>query len=342
MKKILIASTALVGFAGAASADIALSASAEMGLMGGDTITVAAGVATKVTNVTQFHNDIDVTATMTGEADNGLTFGTALNLEDAGITTTAANDIAAWVAYGNMRLTIGETDGAFDAAMQEVNLVGGSIVDNETTHLGFNGNAGLDGTHDLVAHGGQLATFQYSASGFTGFLSVELDDTVKAGAAKAGDPIWGVGVRYDAELGGVDLGIGLGHQATNDADSVAATKDKRSTTGVSIDATFANGLSAALNYSTQKRDTWAKDQQHAAIGVGYTMNALSIGANYGAYTNLGGINKDTASGFGLAVNYDLGGGLVAQAGFGSSETKDNSTGIKTTGQNWSLGLAMSF
>ena len=60
----ILASTALVATAGAASAqDIALSGMAEMGIFGGQDID------------TQFFTDVDVTFTMSGEADNGLTFG---------------------------------------------------------------------------------------------------------------------------------------------------------------------------------------------------------------------------------------------------------------------------
>ncbi|HEX9858652.1 MAG TPA: porin, partial [Paracoccaceae bacterium] len=49
MKKILLATTALVGFAGAAAAEVALTGYAEIGVAGGN-----GGVET------QFWNDIDV------------------------------------------------------------------------------------------------------------------------------------------------------------------------------------------------------------------------------------------------------------------------------------------
>lgn len=352
MKKILFATTALVATAGAASAEIALSGSAEMGILGGG----------RYGDTTQFHTDIDVTFTMSGEADNGLTFGASIDLDESdgsgsltcdvrtagvdlngggvigvnddyslctagtvsgasgafGNTTQGGETI--FIAYGAAKLTMGDVDGAFDAAMQEVNI-GGSIDDSETSHVGFNGNAGLDGL--LGLGDGQIAQFEYSFNSFTAYLSVELDDS---GAAY--DPIWGIGVRYTAELAGLDLGVGLGYQTVNfvgggDADIW----------GISLDTTFNNGLQARVNYSDLSvggTNVWT----HSAIGLGYSMNALTIGFNYGQYDWNGG-GSDT--GYGLAVDYDLGGGLEVQFGYGNGETAG---GVET--DSFSLGVAMSF
>ena len=71
MKKILFATTALVATAGVASAEIALSGMAEMGIYNPNTETAD----------TQFFTDIDVTFTMTGESDNGLTFGASIDID---------------------------------------------------------------------------------------------------------------------------------------------------------------------------------------------------------------------------------------------------------------------
>jgi outer membrane protein OmpU len=81
MKKVLFATTALVATAGVASADIALSGVAQMGIQGGS------GGAT-----TQFVQDIDITFTMSGTADNGTTFGAAIDLDEnaAGVGTNDA------------------------------------------------------------------------------------------------------------------------------------------------------------------------------------------------------------------------------------------------------------
>ena len=76
------------------------------------------------------------------------------------------------------------------------------------------------------------------------------------------------------------------------------------------------------------------DGSHYAIGLGYSSGALTIGANYGVY-DFDGAGED--SGYGLAVNYDLGGGLVAQLGWGGGDPL-----VGTYEDTYSLGLAMSF
>ena len=69
MKKVLFATTTLVATTGFAAADVTLSGLAQMGIQGGENVD------------TTFVQDIDVTFTMSGETDNGLTFGAAIDLD---------------------------------------------------------------------------------------------------------------------------------------------------------------------------------------------------------------------------------------------------------------------
>ena len=303
MKTLLLASTALVATAGIAAAEFTVSGSAEIGIMGGD------GVET------QFFTDSEVTFSGSGETDGGLAFGASVQLDEPGAANPADDGGATYfLSYGGMRLDMGDTDGAYDAAMQEVALAGGSIADDETSHAGYNGNSGLDGTHD-----GQIARVSYSASGFTAGLSVEIDDT---GAL---DPVWGFGAAYTADMGGTSVTVGVGYQTQEDTGDLV---------GVSAKASMASGLSLGINFSEFDPEGGANNITHTAIGVGYTMNALAIGANYGVYEQDG---SEDVSGFGLAATYDLGGGLAAHFGYGSS---DFGGGVDS--DSFSLGLSMSF
>ena len=335
MKKILFATTALVATAGVAAAEVSLTGFAEMGVVDGDHLSTA-----------QFHSDIDVTFNLSGEADNGLTFGATIDLDEAidpdycssplaggtntnGPAVCGESDMSVFIAYGGARLTMGDTDGALDWALTEVGI-GGAIADDHTTHAGFNFNSGLDGTFD-----GQVVRFDYAFDAFSVAISTEIDDTGTF------DPIWGIGFRYSGELAGLDLGVGLGYQTVDlgaDVDVV----------GLSVDTTFDNGLQAIVNYS--QWDIAGTDVDHWGIGLGYTMNALTLSANYGEY-NFPGSAKD--SGFGLAANYDLGGGLVVQFGYGSSDIDVGAAAFGIGAGNfagsapgdydqYSLGLAMSF
>ena len=73
MKKVLLASTALVVTSSAAMAEVGLSGYAEMGIVGG-------GGAME----TQFHHDLDVKFSLSGESDNGLSFGATIDLDEVG------------------------------------------------------------------------------------------------------------------------------------------------------------------------------------------------------------------------------------------------------------------
>ncbi len=301
MKNILLATTALVATAGFAAADVSLSGSAEMGVVGGD----AYG------DNTQFHTDIDVSFTLSGESDNGIAFGAKIDLdEEGGFGANNGGPESVFISAGGATLTMGDTDGAYDKALSDV-AIGGSIDDAHTDHAGFSGTSGFDGTYD-----GQIARFDYDVSGFTGSFSAEVDDT------GTDDAVIGLGVAYDMDLAGLTLGVGLGYQTVEDNDII----------GLSIDTTFNNGLQAILVY--EQADLNGADANHFGIGLGYSMDALTIGVNYGEYDIDG---APDSSGFGLAVNYDLGGGLEAQFGYGQSDVD----GADTVDQ-YSLGLAMSF
>lgn len=326
MKKVLFATTALVASAGIASAQgVELSGSAEMGIYGGDRFD---GTSIEL----QFWTDIDVKFTLSGETDNGLTFGATIDLdEEGGFGATNGGPESVFISGSFGTLTMGDTDGAFDWAMQEVGI-GSAIADDHTTHFGFNGNAGLDGTYD-----GQVARYDYSFGDFAFAVSAELDDT------GVGDTVFGIGGKYSGDLGGVTVGVGVGYQQAGSGVDVI---------GLSLDATFDNGLRAIVNYSsfsgmvldhTTTGGFVEPVDSHMAIGIGYTMDALTVSANYGVYdTNFCPTCADT-EGFGIAANYDLGGGAVVQFGYGSGTHQDTiAPGGTVSASTFSLGIAMSF
>ncbi|MCC1491427.1 porin [Cognatishimia sp. F0-27] len=345
MKKILFASTALVATAGIASAEVTgsgagtinITGNAEIGVFGGSAFNAVTGDTDTVE--TAFHTDVDVVFAMSGEADNGLTFGATVDL-DEGFGTAGNNDrddggATFFVAYGNARLDMGDTDGAFDAVIKETALAGGSIRDDETGHLGWahpaiNLNNGLDSQ----IGDGQIARFSYTFSGFTAHLSAEQvaeGNNVEnaAGDELLGETIWGLGVRYNADISNGTVGVGIGYQ-TVDGDNGADLW------GISLDGTLSNGLTAAISYSQLDFKGNDNEVKYTSIGFGYEMNNIAVGINYGQYdTNFG---ADT-SGFGLAASYDLGGGLSAQLGYGQGESENDFAGSP---DSFSLGLRMNF
>lgn len=324
MKTLLLASTALVATAGIAAAEVSISGLAELGIFQNENAS-GDGSTGDLSKVRVF-SDIDVTFSMTGESDGGLSFGASIDLDEAiGPDQTDAARLpnaTIFMAYGPMRLTVGDTDSAFDARLTET-AIGGAINDDHTVHPGYNGNSALD-----EAYGGQEIRFDYSFDAFTGSLSVAPDRN-----ATDFDTSWSVGVSYNTALAGLDLGVGLAYQSVDEA---AFLYDQR--LGLSLSTKFDNGLTAIVNYTnwTDDSSNGADDGTHWGIGFGYTMNALTIGVNYGEYDVDDNFASDS-SGFGVAVNYDLGGGLQAQLGYGGGDIDGGSYE-----DTFSLGVAMSF
>ncbi len=334
MKKVLFATTALVATAGVASADIALSGSAQMGIQGGS------GNATVGENTTQFVQDIDVTFTMSGTADNGLTFGAAIDLdEDAGAVDTDDAGVAMFISGELGTLTLGDTDGALDWAMQEVDYNGAAAINSDHTgHAGFSGNGGLDGTYD-----GQILRYDYSFGDFAVAVSVEADDDINVATANDGltaDPIWGLGAKYSGSFAGGTFGAGIGYQTVGDADANTVGNQGVNVTGLSLNVALDSGFSGAVNYSIiNGTGTEAlEDGVHMGLGVSYSFDAITLHANYGHYNWDAAATETDASGYGLSAAYDFGGGLSAHLGYGYS----NPEGPSNNSSTWSLGLNMSF
>ena len=338
MKNVLFASTALVAFAGAASAEITLSGNAEMGLISG-----SGGVADTGDDV-EFFTDIDVTFTMSGETDGGLTFGANIDLDesdgsnsgqgvptidpgpDGVIESSGLNDIngddfivvpgsqgASGAFSGRSQggesiflsgafgtLTAGDTDGALDWALTEVAFFSASLNDDETEHAGFNANSGLDGLYD-----GQIVRYDYSIGDFGVALSAELDDNEETDD----DAVLGIGFQYQVELGGTAIGLGLGYQAAEVAG------DDNDIIAISANASFLGNFQAGIQYSDFDLGGSEDTGDHVGVGVGFASGPISASLNYGEYDFDDGSSQD---GFGLTAGYDLGGGAVVQFGYGDS------------------------
>lgn len=318
MKKVLFATTALIASAGIASAEVKTTGWAEMGVS-----------KTNTTNTVLFQ-DFNVKFSMSGTTDGGLTFGANVELRDTNGYTGSGDDNGTDVyiksAFGN--LTMGNTDGAMDWAMSEVGI-GGSIADNETGHAGYLGSYG-DGAYD-----GQIVRYD-NTFGDIGFaISAEMDDTGTRANGVA------LGAKYGMDMGGTTVNLGAGFQtyvvgAVAAGWQTAATwaiGDKITLAGISANANF-GGIITKIEY-TQMNNNNNANVTHTGLGLGYSANGLTVGANYGIY-KVPGANNDSR-GLGVAADYDLGGGAVVQAGYGTS-----TVGTAASTNNMSIGLRLDF
>ena len=156
MKRVFLTSTYLVAIGGMAAADVSVSGSAELGVKGSKSSDV------------QFHRDIQVAFGLSGATDTGLSFGATAKVHEAEASRFEKQSVHLTGAFGT--LTLGDTDGAFDAALEEVGA-GGAIADDHTGHKGYNGNPGLDGTVNAA----NVLRYDYSLGGITTSVSGEFD-----------------------------------------------------------------------------------------------------------------------------------------------------------------------
>ena len=175
----------------------------------------------------------------------------------------------------------------------------GAIADDHTGHAGFDGNSGLDGLNIL----------RYEND----FGGLQIGASFEQEGADGGGDIVGAGIK--GGLGDISLGVGF---QSNDGSNIA---------GASVSAGFGD-ISGVFNYSRKTVDG-GDDTTHLGVGATYTVGNTAVNVNFG--------QKETgdmdATGFGVAAQYDLGGGAKVQFGYGNSEDADDS---------WSFGLKMAF
>ena len=326
MKKLLIATTALVATAGMAAADVKLTGYAEIGMTDG-------GGATGM----EMHSDMDIGFKLSGASDNGLTFGASIDLDEVsgGIASTGGSQaINVSGAFGT--LTMGDTDGAMDKRNNEVGSLT-AISDNHTGHAGYNGGSGLD-SGDILRYDTSVGSFNVSAS-------IGQDDTA------GNNDVMGYGL--STTVGTVALSVGY---QTDDAQDITAVSAKSTLGGLTITANYSEATMSDTAAITQvnaaevvggpdivavaARALIKNSYEHTGLGLGYTVSGVNLSANYGSYDYDDGSSAD---GFGLAANYSLGGGATVMVGYGSGNARTtNRVAAAADVDSFSVGLGLSF
>ena len=313
-----------------------------------------------------FFSSVDVYFDMTGETDNGLSFGASIDLDDAGGTVdesgNAFADYTVFVSGAFGTLTMGDTDGALDWAMTEAGNMGngGSIADNETAHAGYLGSYG-DGAGDNT-----VLRYDYSMGDFGLAVSVEqssvdtrtiTDPDLGAPATLTGTVVdsetnYAVGFRYNVDMGGSSVALGGGiQQVTFDGASgygplaaadiaVGTEADIAGVSAVVTAGAFTGGLTFTQHEFDNAAGVEIADIDHFGVGLGYAVGALTLHANYGEFDGTVGVTPLKSDGIGLAAAYDLGGGASAHFGYNDGDSRIGTDTADTS--SWSLGLAMSF
>jgi outer membrane protein OmpU len=283
MKKLLLATSAMVLTAGAAAAEVSLSGSARMGIVhysGGGSST------------TLFSSRVRVVFTLSGETDGGLSFGASVrhDQDDAGPGFGVApgvfngeNTVFISGAFG--KLTMGDVSGAADALVGQVSGVGYGPND-DTQEINF------IGTIKTAAY------YEYSSGPVTFGVGV--------GQMDLGIDTYNIGVKYS------DGGY-----------SAAIAWETIDVGGSSIDMISLGGSATFGDVTVKARvsdlDISGVDTAYA-LSVDYVAGPTTFTAFYTDYGNSSillnpydSTDPDIAH-IGLGVAYDLGGGATLAAG----------------------------
>ena len=308
MKKLLIASTALVASAGFASADITLGGSANAG------VKYNGGWDTKSTRL---HYEIDFDVIASGTTDGGLTFGASVDL-DAEIDSPTGNqntndvkDPEVFISGDFGTLTVGNLDVASDdIGMKDVGFDGIGIDDAIDNIIVLGTDSIPVGTQGKAEAN---AAYRYTAGGFTGVLTVH---TIQEDYA------------IFAEWDGGFWQIAGAHVANRDDDLGAAANKSSSTTG-KIGGQFGGGWDANLYFGQHSNDTPELDGlKYYGLDISYTTGPWTITAAASKTdlklfatdpNNSTGLDLTDEADWGIGVAYDLGGGAAIVGGIGQTD-----------------------
>jgi outer membrane protein OmpU len=304
MKKILLATSAVALFAGAAAAEVTTTGTARMGLVYSDD-----GVNP---SVTQFSSRIRIIFTASGESDSGFSFGASVRNDQSGVGNTSNGDSTVFISGAFGKLTMGDVSGAADS------LVG------QTSGVGYGPNDGLQEIN-FVGATKTAVYYEYSTGALTfGLGSGQLDtlnDTYSVGAKYAAGN-YSVALAWESSDTFGDM-ISLGGSATFGAATVKARVSDRDTSG--FDTSYSLSLDYVVGATT--------------LTAFYT----DFGNNPALIAGVPGDNDSTPPGstdtqhIGIGASYDLGGGAAVAGGI----VMQNNTGV-ADGTFADLGLKFSF
>ena len=306
MKKVLLATTMLVGGASIAAAEVTLSGNARMGIISNFSDGVAAnGDESDVV----FTSRARVVFTMSGESDSGLSFGATFRADNA-VEANRGDGGEVFISGAFGKLSMGDVDGAAQMATGHVAGVGLTSLGfvNESTFLG----AG-DGLTDPTA------LYEYAAGDFTVYVSVTNPQFSVGSATTPGQDLTAMAIGAKYSFG--DYTIGLGYEKLDGflaaAPGVVAFPQADNT---DLDHTVLKLSGTVAGVTVQALYGQADGTRAGAVINNAKQYAASIGYTTGAITGTVFYTDDSAilngvTAWGIGGSYDLGGGAKVVGGY---------------------------
>jgi len=314
MRKILLASTALVAFGTVAAnaADVTISGATDWHYINYDN-TSNSGAQ----NGSYIDHDSDVDFKFTTTTDNGLTLTFATGLSETG---SDDNNLTIAGDFGSLKL-IGDGEGLADSAMDE------TVADNFST---LSPGLGMHGS-DLNAN-----TIMYTLPSMAGLtLKVHHQD---AGVSTKGDNTAFL-AEYSADISG---GSVKAQYISSSTDDTGASGNQGGTDSTSMGLRFSlSDVQVTASQHTKSINTNAYDYKNDVIDVKYTgIEGLSISA----FSLSGGDDKNTSYDFNqsaASITYTIASGLTASVTMTDSEVT-TSGGVKSNDDATVLNIKATF
>lgn len=337
MKQLLLATSALVAFAGAAAAEVTVTGDARIGLRYDDGL----ACSTCVDGTRSGWNTVSrarAIFTMTGETDSGLSFGANFRADQAGRAVggnggqVSGTRGTVWISGTYGKLSAGDIDSGLESAVGDLPEIGVSSL-NYYNEMQYTGS-------DLDTEGYDEAGLLYEYKfGDASIYASFMDQFVGAtGEKRNTGNSWSLGAGYT--LGNYTFGIGY-EKAGIFVDPVSYTflnesyeknlnvfDNDNKTWGISGGTSVA-GITFKAIYLSTKVDgrigagsisTTDYDFRQYGIGAEYKMaNGVQLAGYWrkldGDSLVVGGVRRDNdANIYGIGAGYDLGGGATVKGG----------------------------
>ena len=286
MKKILIATSALVATAGVAAADVTLSGYGRFGLDHSSAV-VAPGV-TKTRINSRFRLNIDGSA----ETDAGVTFGARVRMQQSSGGVTVLNQPQFSATYQGLRMEVGNANSAIDSVALMYNSEIGYLDRGLGDPIG--GFAAYSSGVASLTRQGVFASYKLGADSVRASV-INLDQTATSSIANRKE----VSVSADYKFGQFTVAAAYADNAANVNNATSAF--------IGAEYAITPDANAGLLHFQDKDGAGVKVRRTTVYG-NYKMDAMTF-KGYVANDNDADNLTDTA--FGLGMDYDLGGARLA-------------------------------
>ena len=337
MRKVLLASSALVAVAGvsAASADVTINVWQEFGYSSVSDNTSA--------DRDSMFNDGEMTFSFSNTSDSGLTYSASIEMEvNAGQASNGTDEASMSLSTAEMgTITLGQNDDVTstfatylpggrnmasgdDFVANAHDADGQRVTRAQTSTLSTNGSS-LKTSATGAAYGdnNKIAYRSPNFGGITFGASYSMLDSgeFQAGADTGENADTTMGMRYSTELAGASVSV---QAATSDNGEDGADKNTTDSWGVNVSM---GDLALAVSTSTNEVNTGSNedDVNTTGYGIGYTVNdSMSVAANFVSSEDKQ--SKDTLETTSLSLSYTIAPGLnfaVAMNQYAFDDNDDN-------------------